>query len=412
MNQKRNIYFYNIESADKFSLSFWEKARSAINSSGGKFVLDMSRKEAYRWINRSQGEWTDPWPITVLGKYKMPKYDSNFRKSFTEIMDCRAQDVIKEIRDKDTIFILSWSGGIDSTLTLVALLKHMQKGDLKNLRVYCDTSSFIENPYFYKNHIENKIKTIDGSTCLLEDVISEKVKLISTYQTECLTGSVAWLNLQINFYSYLKDLSETSKRHISSIWKKATTADVHFSQFKDLIISFYSLQDNKDLGVLWYDKMLKNIKSCNVPVHSLYDYFWWNVFNIKLIPTSVKILFKDNTKIINENNIFSWYLTKDYQKWSMVNNNNGEKIDFYANSHKIAYKKYIFEFDKNRWYLNLKHRICSADQLRSRDKSMWKGYLSSDSKFAIDDKFQNMYLTDKQTQDFIIEHLNSYEVDW
>jgi len=412
MNQKRNIYFYNIESADKFSLSFWEKARGVINSRGGKFVLDMSRKESYRWINRSQGEWTDPWPITVLEKYKMPEYDSNFRKSFTEIMDCRAQDVIKEIRDKDTTFILSWSGGIDSTLTLVALLKHMQTRDLKNLRVYCDTSSFIENPYFYKNHIENKIKTIDGSACLLEDIISEKVKLISTYQTECLTGSVAWLNLQINFYSYLKDLSETSRRHISNIWKKATTADVHFSQFKDLIISFYSLQDNKNLGVLWYDKMLKNIKSCNVPVHSLYDYFWWNLFNIKLIPTSVKILFKDNTKIINENNIFSWYLTEDYQKWSMVNNNNGEKIDFYANSHKIAYKKYIFEFDKNRWYLNLKHRICSGDQVRSRDKSMWKGYLSSDSKFAIDDKFQNMYLTDKQTQDFIIEHLNSYEVDW
>lgn len=412
MSQQTNLYFYNIESADSFSSAFWKKTQNSIQAQGGKFVLDMSLKEPYRWINRSAGDWSDPWPITVLEKYKIPDYDPNFRKSFTEIMDSRAQEVIKEIRDKDINFILSWSGGIDSTLTLVALLKNMQKKDLKNLRVYCDTSSFIENPYFYKNYIENKIETINTSEYLLEKIINNKNKLISTYQTECLTGSVAWLNLQINFYFYLRNLSESSKRHISNIWKKATTSEVHFSQFKDLIINFYSLENNKNLGVLWYNKMLKNIESCNVPVYSLYDYFWWNLFNIKLIPTSIKILFKDNPNTIDEDNIFSWYLTNDYQQWSMNNNNNGEKIDFYANSHKIAYKKYIFEFDKNKWYLNLKHRVCSGDQIRARNKSIWGDHPSSDNKFAIDDKFQTMYLTDKQTQNFIIEHLNAYEIDW
>lgn len=412
MNQDRKIYFYNIESSDDHSASFWKNTYGIVNSQGGRFVLDMSLKEPYRWVNRSAGKWSDPWPITILEKYKMPKYDPNFRKSFTDITDDRAREVIKEIRDQDSVFILSWSGGIDSTLTLAALLKNMQNKDLKNLRVYCDTSSFIENPYFYKNHIEDKIKTIDASKHRLEDIVDVKNKLISTYQTECLTGSVAWLDLQINFHSYLMNLSYDSKRHISNIWNKATTADVHFTQFKDLLINLYSSGDNKNLGVLWYDKMLKNINSCNVPVHSLYDYFWWNMFNIKLIPTSIKLLFKDNSKVINEDFIFSWYLTEDYQKWSMNNNNNGEKINFYANSHKIAFKKYIFEFDRNKWYLNLKHRLASMDHIRIKDKSTLGGGPPPDSRFAIDDGFQYMYLTDRHTQDFIIEHLNAYTIDW
>ena len=412
MNQARSIYFYNIESANDYSASFWKNTYDIVNSQGGRFVLDMSRKEPYRWVNRSRGEWSDPWPITILEKYKMPKYDHTFRKSFTDITDDRAREVIKEIRDHDTIFILSWSGGIDSTLTLVALLKHMEKKDLKNIRVYCDLSGFIENPYFYKNYIQDKLQTIDASKFRLEDIIDEKHKLISTYQTECLTGSVVWLELQTNFYFYLKNLSDNSRRHISNIWKKSTTADVHFSQFKDLIINVYSLEDNKNIGVLWYDKMLKNINSCNVPVYSLYDYFWWNLFNIKVIPLSVDLLFKDNSNVVNEDNIFSWYLSDDYQKWSMNNNNNGEKIDFYANSHKIAYKKYIFEFDKNKWYLNLKHKLASMDHVNIKDKSTLKSGPSPDSRFAITDKFEYLYLTDKNTQDFIIEHLNAYNIDW
>jgi hypothetical protein len=49
-----------------------------------------------------------------------------------------------------------WSGGIDSTCILVGLMKFV---DPKNITVLLTEDSIKENPYFYKQFIENKIST-------------------------------------------------------------------------------------------------------------------------------------------------------------------------------------------------------------------------------------------------------------
>ena len=103
---------------------------------------------------------------------------------------------------------------------------------------------------------------------------------------------------------------------------------MHYSSYKDLIISYYSIGGDIELGKSYYDKYVKNINSAGVPVHSLYDFFWWNLFNIKYVSLSIGGIWKYSDETTFDYNkikkyIINWFNTVDYQQWSMVNNNNG-----------------------------------------------------------------------------------------
>jgi hypothetical protein len=294
------------------------------------------------------------------------------------------------------------------------LLKNLSKEELRNISFYCNTASIMENPILYKKHIHEKFETINSTEYLIEDVIKKGYTVISSGSGDVLCGSRNWLDLQYNFHYYMKSLSTESKRNINNNWKKATDPTVHYSVFKDLIMSQYNGRGDNNLGEQYYIKMEKNIKTSSVPIQSLYDHYWWNLFNLKYIHLSGELNMIDNFKMSFddiERNTFDWYNNSDYQQWSMVNNHTGEKINFTGSTLKLCVKKYIHEFDKNDWYFYFKTKIPSNENQKMRNISQW-GNVTPMTLFGLTQQSQRLYLEDKDVQDYILNHLSSYEKDW
>ena len=100
-------------------------------------------------------------------------------------------------------------------------------------------------------------------------------------------------------------------------------------------------------------------------IHSLHDFFWWLIFNIKYLNCAVRgsLYFNDRVEWKTAmDRIVNWFGHNDYQLWSMVNNNNGQKIKKTQASYKWAAREYIYDLDKNDWYKFFKIR------------DVWKGH--------------------------------------
>lgn len=398
---------------NQYTKNFWKEVYN-ISSEGGRFMLDWAHTEPYIWTSRNQGAWSLPWPTKIKDRFKMPAYERSFSKTYEQITNERAAEVAKLIREQDKKFSVLYSGGIDSTLIAVALLKNLSTQELKNVNFYCNTASIIEHPLFYKDYIYEKFEIIDSSKYLVEDVAAKGYIVISSAAGDPLCGSKIWLDLQPNIYYYMRDLSSDSKRNINNHWRRAMDPEVHYSVFKDLIMSHYNIKENKNLGEQYYSKMEKNIKTSNVPVNSLFDFYWWNVFNIKYIHLLSKLYIEDGFKMnFNEleKNMFDWYNTEDYQQWSMANNYTGEKIDFSLATIKLCVRKYIHDFDKNDWYFHFKQKLSSNEIFKVRHSSQY-GKVKPMTLFALDEKSERQYIEDKSVQEYILNHFVSFERDW
>lgn len=412
INFKDTLQYFHINQNSK-TKEFWQLVHKEA-ASGGKFMIDFSHVEPNIWISRNEANWSLPWPIKIKDKFKMPSYELAFNKTWQQVTDERAEEVAQSIRQHNKKFSILYSGGIDSTLITVALLKNLSKEELRNISFYCNTASIMENPILYKKHIHEKFETINSTEYLIEDVIKKGYTVISSGSGDVLCGSQNWLDLQYNFHYYMKSLSTESKRNINNNWKKATDPTVHYSVFKDLIMSQYNGRGDNNLGEQYYIKMEKNIKTSSVPIQSLYDHYWWNLFNLKYIHLSGELNMIDNFKMSFddiERNTFDWYNNSDYQQWSMVNNHTGEKINFTGSTLKLCVKKYIHEFDKNDWYFYFKTKIPSNENQKMRNISQW-GNVTPMTLFGLTQQSQRLYLEDKDVQDYILNHLSSYEKDW
>jgi hypothetical protein len=61
--------------------------------------------------------------------YEIADWTSDFPMTWAEITDLKAQELWAQSRALNRPVLLRWSGGIDSTLVLIALLKHARADD-------------------------------------------------------------------------------------------------------------------------------------------------------------------------------------------------------------------------------------------------------------------------------------------
>ena len=320
-----NLYFH--------SLSFNGYQDDVLNNiysecdAGGKFFIDIARRvNPSRFISRN-GEWSLPWKQTLIPGFEMPAYDPAFNLSFEEVTDNRALEIKKRVNAGEQ-FAVMYSGGIDSTVVLASLIKNLTTQELTSITICASSESIIENPTYWKNFIHNKFKLIDSKTVKYDDLIEQNLTPITADEGDCIFGTLMGLTLYNNFDYYLDSLSPNTKNRLKNLKYKVSSEDVHYSIFEDLIIKHLSVNGNPDFGKLLYEKYHWNIQTSSVPVHSLHDFFWWLIFNVKYLNCSVRgaIYFNDRidckTAIYR---IFNWFNGKDYQLWSMANNNNEKK---------------------------------------------------------------------------------------
>ena len=142
------------------------------------------------------------------------------------------------------------------------------------------------------------------------------------------------------------------------------------------------------------------------------------IFNIKYLNCSVRgaIYYNDrvSTEYVVKLGIINWFNGQDYQRWSMVNNNNGQKIIKGPATYKMAARQYIYDLDKNDWYFYFKIKLESLGLsiIHDQDVSNTPLNMRPNARFGMDTDYNLLYIDDPTVQDYIKHHLINYQKDW
>lgn len=413
INPDDQIYFSSI-SFNSYHNDIWQNIYDKCGN-GGKFFIDISKKiNPCRFVTRN-GEWSLPWNQQIIPGYEMPQYDPTFNKTFSEVTDEVAIKIRNRINQGEK-FSVMYSGGIDSTVIVSSLIKNLKKSELENISISASIQSIIENPKFWNKFIQDKFQIIDSNKNKYDDIIEQGFTPITADEGDCIFGTLFGLNFYNNFDYYISDLSSITKLKLEKLKYKIADPDVHYSQFVDPLIKYLGIQGNNDFGKLFYEKIVHNINTATVPIYTLHDFFWWLIFNIKYLNCAVRgsIYLNDRleTKFVMDK-IVNWFSDHEYQRWSMANNNNGQKINKTLSTYKQAAKDYIYDLDKNKWYKNFKIKLESLWMIgHQQDVSRLEYNKRPVSRVGLNKDFKLMYIDDLSVQNFYSTNLQKYKIDW
>jgi len=407
------VYFSSI-SFNYYHDKFWNEIYQESNT-GGKFYINLAKRlNPCRFVSRN-GEWSLPWAQELIPGFEMPVYDPTFSKTFSEISDEQAMLIKKRIQSGEK-FAVMFSGGIDSTVVMAALIKNLTAEELKNVAVCASVETIIENPHFWNTYIQDKFVIIDSDKTKYDEIISKGYTPVTADEGDCIFGTLFGLILYNNYDAYTGTLSTDSKSELSNIKYKISDPSIHYSRYKDLLINYLGVQADPGFGKLLYEKLVRNIETASVPVNSLHDFFWWMIFNIKYLNCAVRgsIYINDTMEIETVmRKIVNWFSYPDYQRWSMVNNNNGLKIKSTPASYKTAAKDYIWDLDHNDWYRNFKVKLESLWVIGHRqDVSDIPNSRRPVSRIGLTKNYEVMYIDDPSVQNFYKENLTKFKIDW
>jgi hypothetical protein len=303
-----------------------------------------------------------------------PGYDNTFQKTFAEITDEQCCAWVKEKCDRP--WLVFWSGGIDSTVIVSAILKNTTAADRENISIVCNRASIYELPRFFYNHVEPNFKLIQ-SPVQRYDLFKQYHVITGEFGDQLYGGGGLW------------EMMHQSPAHLAN--------DIR--QDPDALLDFMTRKIDREFAVWYYERMIENINSVNIPVETCHDFWWWQFFNY-----SHPSIYLDNISdhnfdksTMSNHNYPDWYATDDYQQWSMNNNKYGVKYNLQWVDCKLPSKKYIYEFDHDPY-----GRVFKNKELSVQNKS-WRS-----PQFCMLDDFSKLCLD--QDLDRILELLADYIV--
>lgn len=413
LNLNDTLYFSSI-SWNVYHDRIWQSIANELGPDARFFINIGRRINPNRFVTRN-GEWSLPWKQELIPGFEMPTYDPNFNKTFGEVSDAKAMTIKARIANGEQ-FAVMYSGGIDSTVIMAALLKNLTNEELQNVVVCASVNSIIENPKFWHQYIQDRLAVKDSSSLKYDDLIENNLTPITADEGDCLFGTLIGLTMYNNFDHLSRNLSSETRSNLAKYKYRICDTDVHYSVFKDLIIKYLDLPGEADFGRLLYEKYVHNANTASVPIHSLHDFFWWLIFNVKYLNCAVRGALYLNDRIPYKDCIYrvvNWFSDADYQRWSMANNNNGQKIKKTLSTYKTAARDYIWDFDHNDNYKNFKIKLESLWNIGvQQDLSKLDYKHRPVSRVALDKNFEMHYIDDIDVQEYYRHHLSNYKIDW
>jgi hypothetical protein len=291
----------------------------------------------------------------------MPDYDKTFSKSWATIMDDRCKSLHKSKFDKS--WLVSWSGGIDSTGIVAAIIRNIPKSDWGNITVACNQMSVRENPRFFIKHIQPNFTVVDSAETLFSAANNQSVYVIDGEPADQLFAGGNGQTLTNCFG--LEYMEKDAVRD----------ADV----FINFVAGHGRIPGNppgKTFAEWFYSRLIDNAQSVDVPINTFHDLLWWSYFNFSWIGVKLRVLEQGNwgkstTASAYLERFIHWFDDDNFQHWAM-HNNNLEKYGESIGDYKKAAKQYIFEFDNNKYYLKYKSKTNSGNYRMPCDEP-WVG---------------------------------------
>jgi hypothetical protein len=262
--------------------------------------------------------------VAELRAMKLPKL------SWEECCLHRAEQLLGLDRE---VYELSYSGGIDSTCAMVALLRVWSAKDLKKLRIRLSHHSIDENPTFFDRYITRfrlRNSVHEPSASLLKS----GALMITGELGDQLAGSDLLVNAARKFgASIIKaDYREAAPRILELATRTPGTGKPYFEHLHPMI------------------------EECPFPIRTAHDFFWW--FNFSQKWQHVKYRYAESAswdlRVRLGTHLEHFYDTPHFQRWSL--DNHDLKIRDTAESYKFTAKEFIYGFTKDRAQLGLLKR--------------------------------------------------------
>jgi len=247
----------------------------------------------------------------------IPKIPNNWNREFGDICDQRAQELWalgKPIR-------CWWSGGIDSTTTLTALIRTKKPED--TLSIWMSKQSVEENPTYYE-----KIKNLNIEWATKETLLAKK---------SLWNGKVLNVNGECGDPMYGTFVIE---KHIEEL-------DDHWHTFLDFEDVNFIYKDSPMRG-RFMDYLEEHITHCPFEIKNPFDIAWWLAFTTKWqwIERRWFGFLEDPS---GYKNLVAFFNDPEFQIWSMTNHHLKHKGTY--KTYKWPSKKYIYDFNPDSNYL-------------------------------------------------------------
>lgn len=306
------------------------------------------------------GKLSMPYNFEIYPDWKMPNYDSNFLKTFEECCDQRTQEIINQADQENKKIHIFWSGGIDSTLILVSFIKKLGMNKVKEkIRIFLSIGSISENYYFFDRYVSKLNYT--NSYCI-EDLFFDDGIIVTGEYSDQIFGSDLALKLYKKSNKTYEFHDDYDREKFHSLFVDEDTEISLIDYHKDSPYRGLEIDSRES----WLDLLEESVLSSGLPLKSMFDYLWWFNFNFKWQSIYFRMVIRTkNQNAINYNflnkNLIYYFGSKDFQLWSMKNLD--KKINDSWHTYKFPAKKYIYEFDGNKNYLDYKVKKGSLYQI-------------------------------------------------
>lgn len=281
--------------------------------------------------------------------FAMPDYDKTFSNSWSTVMDNRCNSLYKSKFDKP--WLICWSGGIDSTGIVTAVLRNIPKSDWSNISIACNQMSVRENPKFFLKHIHPNFTVVDSAESIFSAANNQSVYVIDGEPADQLfAGGVSQTLINCFGREYLeKDAVDDADLFIDYVASNGRTP---------------SDPPGKTFAGWFYSCLINNAQSADVPINTFHDLLWWSYFNFSWISVKLRVLKQGDWGKLDSaqpylDRFIHWFDDVDFQQWAM-HNNNLEKYGESIGEYKKAAKTYIFEFDNDKYYVKYKSKTHSG----------------------------------------------------
>jgi hypothetical protein len=245
--------------------------------------------------------------LTAIPEYAM------FTETFEQVCDATATKLVDLAEERNCNINLMWSGGIDSTTALVALLR---TGKISRLRVILSKASIGEYPKFYKDIIQVELPK--------QYSVLENPKLALDSRDINLTGEIGD---QI-----------FGSAAIFKAFKKKKLFDPYTTYISPEFL----------------DKISEQVKKCPIELNTTFDFLWW--FNFSMKYQNVQFRLYPSVQL-PFGTITHFFDTNEFQLWSL--NNPDKKIIDTLESYKYIAKDYIYTYHKDDNYRDTKLKVGS-----------------------------------------------------
>jgi uncharacterized CHY-type Zn-finger protein len=270
-------------------------------------------------------------PVGVHSLFPLPALIP-LARTFEDLCNERAVELLRRAEALNVRLYVFWSGGIDSTLVLVSLLKNATPRQLTNLVVLMSQESISEYPKFYNEYIRGKLQV--DSSVMFPYLLGGRHLVVNGEHNDQLFGSDMVGKLVVRFGAEV----------------------MHRPYDRDLFFRFFDGNINdRDATNFSLDRFEQLRAAAPVPITTNYLHLWWISFAMKWQAVFMRTLAYTSPRQVSNidlgylNTYYApFYCTDAFQLWSMTNLD--QKIKDKWSTYKWVCKDIIYDFTKDADY--------------------------------------------------------------